>query len=759
MPDIAVPKKEESPSTYAPIGKELEVKDYVFKRIDELKEFRQLKLSGNNKSCEDIFKEADTEYQPRELTLSPRTRLESNEDTGLRSKLVKVGSSEDWQSNIASPDFYVKVNTALAILVDQNPEAVFLPSGRKWEKNTALAYANWKNSWEVSGAKQQLKNVIFNSAKYGTGVFRTYPKRIEMQKKVRTEYYKDQPEKDVYESKTLVKFDDLCRESLNPKQVWVSENARPGDYSSIDSWYFEKDYSFDRFKQEFEDFSNIEFCSPGQTVTDDKTNEEKKIKNNITVGFYEDQVNDMYVVVVPSAKIVLYHSPLPNDDGMLSLSICPWTLRDDQCIWGIGLYEIIRNDSVLYDKLLNMTLDQLVLSIYKMFFYKGTEEIGENGQLVLSPGVGKQVIDPSGMQFLEIPGPGAEAWKGLEFVQGRRDSNSGITPQLMAKFSSGTLGQDLQAKEAALERMKTPLDYILDCLQQEAYITLSWQKQILSTPEVLQYEDADHLVAALKEMGLDDQHIQQYQQEMQGGQSNGLLFSGQPDANGQSQQYANVYKEIPLNMEKDDKGEMIESDKMAFYRFGNDLPTHRLDWKGIIRIKPQSILAPSKELMRRMKLDLFNLIMPALQMMLQQPAFIPTMLPPVKQIIKVYDEDLKEWIDEDQFMQMYQAAMQPEPPVQPEPPRLSFSIDFALLTLDEQKQILEKYGGITVAPPLFADAAGHPNTGQPLFTDANNPLQGGGQQGQDFKPMVNRQDVGGGQSLGGNNLGQNIQIH
>ena len=70
------------------------------------------------------------------------------------------------------------------------------------------------------------------------------------------------------------------------------------------------------------------------------------------------------------------------------------------------------------------------------------------------------MIDPAAITFLQVPGPGVESWKGLEFLQDKKDINSGVTPQLSAKFGAKTLGQDLQAKEAALERMKTPLDYI-----------------------------------------------------------------------------------------------------------------------------------------------------------------------------------------------------------------------------------------------------------------------------------------------------------
>ena len=752
MPSVNLPDKDPVASSYNPRGNEKDFGERVFKRIDELKEHRKSKLAGLSKSVEDVFREADQEYQPHELILEKGKRLESNDETGLRSRLVKVGSADDWQSNMAAPDFYVKVNTALSILVDQNPEAVFIASNRKYQAVTRLAYGLWKNSWEVSGAKQQLKNFIFNMAKYGVGYMRTYPKKITLDKKIRKEYYPDQPDKDVYEDKKITKFNDLCRESLNAWQVWTSEMTRPGDYQSMDDWYYEKDFSWDRFQSEFKEYKNIVSVAKGANTGHEGEDVDEKHPDTVTVGFYENQVLDLYGIVIPSSKVVLYYSPLPNDEGMLSLTTAPWSLRSDLTIYGIGLWEIIRNDSVLYDRLLNMTMDQLVLAIYKMFFYKGVEVLGENGELNVSPGHGEQVMDPKAIQFLEVPGPGAEAWKGLDFLQMRKDQTSGVTPQLMANFGGKTLGQDMQAKEAALERMKTPLDYILDALQQEAYITLSWQKQILSTPEVVEFTSPENLTDALLEMGLTAEEIKAYLVDLDtNNPKSELLFQQTPEEEGQQpRKFANVYKEQSLNLEQDEEGELIESKEQRFFRFGIDLPTHKLDWRGMIRIKPQSVLAPSKELTRRMKLDLFNLVIPAIQGMLAQPMFIPILSLPIKQIIKVYEEDERDWMAEDELMKLYQAASQPvEPP--PEPPKMSFSVKLETLTPDVQKQILEKYAGIKIEEPLFIGPEGAvPEVssvplagGEAMPPDEEAPVE------PDFQPLVNRASVGGGQTMGG----------
>ena len=737
MPKIKLPKLKKTKS-YNPQGKEFEIQEFIIKRVDNLKKARQKTLPGaTDRNIEDVWRDCDREYAPHDLNFNAnRSRFESDEETGLRSRLVKVGADSDWQSDIASPDFYVKVNTALSILVDQNPEAVMIPTSRKYEKNTEIAQGNWKNSWEVSNGKQQLKKFMFNLSKYGTAYARTYPKIVKMEKEILTEFDAQNPDKNKFETSTLIKYNDLARENLNVWQVWTGDQTMPGDNESTEEWYFEKDFSWDKFQQEFGEYTNAKFVNKGDFQINEENNEanvREKDEDTVTVGFYENWVLDLYIVKIPSTGVVLYFSPLPNDDGKLSLWQAPWTLRDDRCPYGIGLWEIISQDTAMYNKLSNMTMDQLTLSIYKMFFHNGMDMIGENGNIQIEPGVGQQVMDPSNIKFLDIPGPGQESWKGLDFLQQRRDFNSGINSQLAAQFTGKTLGQDLQAKEAALERLKTPLDFILDALQEEAYITLSWQKQLLSTPEILEYTDIDDLEEGLLEAGLAEEEIEVYLKEVaEPNEESEILFNEEDDeaiaeAGGREsfdldedipvKRFANVFPETNLNLEEGEKGELIESEESKFYRFGSDLPTGRLDWKGMVRIKPQSVLVPSKELTKRMKLDLYNLVIPAVQMMLQQPQFIPMLLPPTEQIIKVFDEDVKDWLDKEQLNALAEQANKPQEEEPADKPKLSMSIKFEDLSLTDddgipqklsptQAQVLEEFYGIKVEDPLFIDKAG-----------------------------------------------------
>lgn len=745
LPTIGTDQPVTNPQTsYDPKGEEKVVQTFLSKRVPRLKEVRRKKLPGLDRSAEDIWADIDREFTPHELGLpGQRKRIETDETTGLRGKLVKIGDEGQWQADNADPVFYVKVTTALSILIEQNPEAVFMPSASRFEKSTEVAYATWKNSWENSNAKQQVKLFTFNLAKYGTAYGKTYPKTVVLDKTIQTEYYPDDQSKNQYQQKRIVKYNDICRRNLNPWRVWMSESTRPGDSLSTDDWYHEEDYSVEKFQSEFQDYPNAKLIQGGAFQLNDKhegTMAEKDTEDIVTVGFYENQVKDKYAIYVPARNIVLYHSPLPNDDGLLSVWTAPWSLRHDESHIGIGIYEIIRQDAASYDRMKNMTQDQLTLAIYKMFFHKGLDQLGQNGRLKVAPGVGEQVADPKGIQFLEVPGPGAEAWKGLQFFQDKVDSNSGVPQQLSGKFTGNTLGQDSQAKEVALQRMKAPLDFILDALQREAYLSLSWLKQILSIPEVLEWTDLETLQAGLKELGVSDDDITKYTQEAQNPITNGtLLYQGQETG----KKYANVFREISLNLEQDKNNELIPSDNSRFYRIGMHIAMTHLDWQGTIRIKPQSVLAPSKDLEKRNDLDLYNLVFPSIEKMAINPLMVPALMPSIKQIVKIFDKKVEEWMDVSYFQKLYQDASAPKPPPAPE---LKTSISIAYKDIigqpdDVQSQILEKFAGIKVEQPLFVDkASGAPIPGsggaQPVDQNNGQPTQEPAPNGQYAVPKA-----------------------
>jgi hypothetical protein len=61
---------------------------------------------------------------------------------GLRTRTVKIGDdTESWRSHNSEPTLFVKMNTALSILLDKDPEAFFEPGSKKYEATTKIAHS------------------------------------------------------------------------------------------------------------------------------------------------------------------------------------------------------------------------------------------------------------------------------------------------------------------------------------------------------------------------------------------------------------------------------------------------------------------------------------------------------------------------------------------------------------------------------------------------------------------------------------------
>lgn len=627
--------KEINPPSYRQTKEEEEIMKYQTRRIGEMKNYRK------SLKVEEEWKEADVEYYPQEIsfTNSKRKRFEADQDTGLRSRLVPIGdSSQEWRSTNSEPTLLAKIQTALSIIVDRNPQGVLTALQKKFEPRTALAQSLWKRNWEVSGSKDQLKLFTFNLAKYGWAVGRTYPRIVKYDKKVLTELDTEHPENNKYETKELVWYNDVAKQNMDPFRTWIDEMTRPYDTYSTNEVYFELDFSYDAAKVEFGHYENFKFVKPGMRVEPDtevetEDDENKDRQDIVTIGFFESRLKDRLCITVPSANIPLHTCPLPNDDGYLSLWHAMWVLRDAKSPYGISLWQIIKQNKRLYDKMQNMTMDQLVLSIMKMMFYTGSATTQGDGTIRIVPGKMQQIINGE-MKFLEVPGPGQQAWEGLKWLRGLQDDASGVTPTLEGAVNGNTLGEILHAKEAALKRLKVPLENISWAIEQDAYVALSWMKQIYSTPEVKYFADINELMAYEKEHGIQSQELfQEASTPTEEVGPDGMPIE-QP-----GQLVGSYLPQLSLHME-DREGKLVESKKSRFFQVGKDIPVEYLDWRGIFKVTPKSILAPSEELDKQRKMEVFNIVVPAIG---QDPQGL-LLKKPVMQVLKINEEDPEDWL-------------------------------------------------------------------------------------------------------------------
>ena len=605
-------------------------------RIVDLQESRK---SQYGTDLDELWAQADAAYIPHRLGTSGKKVVATDEEKGWRGSLVQIGAS-DWQSDIAHNNPYIKIQTALSILIDQNPTGVFTPAGKKYEATTNLHKQLYQRSWEHAQSKQQLKLFVFNLAKYGWSIARTYPLRISRKVRELVSIDQENPSKNVYQEKEVVEFNDIFRENLDPRNCWIDDIARPNNKFSIRDWAWRKVYAFDAAEEEFGKYPNWKFVSPGGNVEDTinnnkntKKDSQRRDKNLIEIFFYENRLKDLFMVVANGVPVVIEPLPISDSSGLKKLSCWQtyWTLRHAQCPYGIGIYEAMRFDQAMLDRFRNMTMDQLALSIYKMWFYQGTQTLTETGDIKIKPGIGKQVLDPKNVTFLEVPGPGNDAFSGIEMMRKDVDESSGIIQTLQGDTQEKTAYQSAVSRESALKRLKTPLDNILDALNEEGYITISLIQLVYSIPEIYEISDPELIDAYMNAVQSDPELYDRVQGE------NGEVFQ------------AKVFPEFPINMETDEKGNLIETEQTKFFR----VKPRFLKWEGTINIKAQSILTPSKEVNKAMELEFFNVLNPLLATLAQERQLALTIgenpildnLPhgkAAKSLVKLYEKDPKD---------------------------------------------------------------------------------------------------------------------
>ena len=227
-------KKAGPKPTYEPSSVERVATTYIKRRSGDMIDYRK------GLGIEQKWREADEEYIPHELDFgTTRKRFETDQDTGLRSRMVPVGDvTQQWRQASSAPTLLAKIQTAVSIICDQQPEAELVALLKKYSATTDLAYSLWKRNWTITEAKEKLKLVIFDLIKYGWAAQRTYPRIVKYDKRVLASKDTENPEKDTYKDKEVLWFNDVDRQRLDPYKTWIDELTQPYDtYSKIIKYF------------------------------------------------------------------------------------------------------------------------------------------------------------------------------------------------------------------------------------------------------------------------------------------------------------------------------------------------------------------------------------------------------------------------------------------------------------------------------------------------------------------------------------------
>lgn len=614
-----LPEEKEVKRGYNPTEDELKVWQEYQRRKKELMDSRK-NVHGIN--IDERMREWDKNYFNREADI-PASELDPD------------------QKPLAINNAFGKIQAALSILIDRNPEIILEEKLSKYSGLRELIKALAKSSWRKTNSLGQLKLSVFNAAKRGWFVGRTFNKKIITPAKFAKEIDK-KTGKMIYEERMITKMDDVAYVNLDNRNAWIDEQARPEDmYSARDAMHREI-WHIDDLKRMFpeKDFPNMKYVSEGGDVqetpegdstnnSDNNTGQSRELKKGMTeVFFYENQMTDWFIMEIN--KVMVVWEPLPQDHKRLSYTWGYWNLRSAETIYGIGIIEAMERDETLADRILNMTMRQLLISINPGGFYTGTEDM-ENENIKIKPGVFRRTLDPKNIQWLQVPPADMERTFGIAipWLESKEEQKTGITKRLEGEEqqkSGDTAFEIGVSREASLKRLRLPLKSFQYALSWELMNRIDLIKQVYSDFEV------EHLA--------NEEDIMNYLEEVQADPD--FYFIENEGNAGQEVFYVRKYREINTELDQDEKGNFIESDKKKFFK----IKPEYLSWEGDATVDVNSMLVQSEELERADTLRMSNILVP----MFQLPPEIA--LKPSKQLLISFNKDPKKWLPDEWIQQL-----------------------------------------------------------------------------------------------------------
>lgn len=366
-----------------------------------------------------------------------------------------------------------KILIATSVLAGKVPDAEVVGDDKIYNK---AAYELWKRTWTLKGANGQntLERTYQNLLTYGWAAWRTYPRRVSVQRK----------------GVEKLLFDDVYREPLDPDRTWLGLAQNIGDYWTQFEVYYEKDIpkaEFFRIMPDAKAFSRRKAfldtspnaVQPDQSQADLSTTEEAKTENqtfsehSFTIGYYENVLMNRYVV--KCGKFVIYDGELPNDDNYGSVLVARCFVKNILDPYGVGLYEMMRGNTALFTYINSLNAQQVEAEIFPLLFgpqvQNGSNTYRRSPNIInpKNPGTSIDVVKTSG-----------NVQQGIVFGQQQKtaiEENTGVNNIVAGNDAESTLGSTVILKEAALNRLTPPRNSMMNALQTDAHIALSWIEQ------------------------------------------------------------------------------------------------------------------------------------------------------------------------------------------------------------------------------------------------------------------------------------------
>ncbi len=547
--------------------KEKDILLFLKERYDAMKKKKD--ELGINYKC-DLY---DKLYTPHRV-LRLKDDKKEFEDAHL-----KIDEDDGRTANKSKPIAFEKIQTALAIMINQNPKATMKSYGNKWKLLNELVKRIYENNWDMNRLIIELRKFVFHLAKYGIAYGRRYIKKT--YKIARIEGKKER----------VIDFYDTIWETIHPKNVLLDEccdnprNAR--DLFII----------FSRSLQELKDrypeekYPRMKFIEKGRWLTDkDNTilpQDGSPIDSKIyEEAIYENVKKDIKLTVINGVLISGDDDELPGHQ--LSIFGDKWADKDESYD-GIGICQVLENYQPLVDDISNADID-LVREIIRPTLYKGSN-------LTLSDESEDEVAGHKLVQFdgdinqlkWDRPTRTNDGQQMQEAMSKEIDDATGISKDLSAMSEADTLGQASFNRENSLRRLSLPIDSIKCAIEDDANKALPLLAIVNANPiSTYEIEDVKELTEA-----------QQWLAENPNDERFVLMADGKI--------VRRQFKEIEINVEynKEDKT-YVSAEKSMFW----ELIPKTFDWKGKINIIPMSFLPESESMEQQAALQDLNIMMP-----------------------------------------------------------------------------------------------------------------------------------------------------
>ena len=512
-----------------------------------------------------------------------------------------------------------KILIATSVLAGKIPDATVICDDKVYGK---AAYELWKRTWELKGANGQntLERTYQNLFTYGWAAWRTYPRRVAVKR----------------QGVDKILFDDIYREPMDPKRTWLGLGQNVGDYWSQFEVYYEKDILKSEFFKMVPDALTVKgrknYLESCDTSTEAKDENQVKSEHSFTIGYYENVLMNRYVV--KCGKYIIYDGELPNDDNYGSIVVARCFVKNILDPHGVGLYEMMRGNTALFTYLNSLNAQQVEAEIFPLLF--GPQVQNGNATYKRSP----NVINPkSPGTTIDVVKTNGNVQQGMSFADQQKraiEENTGVNNIVAGQNSESTLGSTVILKEAAYNRLTPPKNSMMNALQTDAHIALSWIEQTYPVDKIFMI-DSDEDIAAFANQNPD------------------YFTETQEVYDDENQKVGNVVaasKNLRLNFDFTPDGELLEdvptrtiSSKKLFDEMAQH--NHKKSYIEFI-IDPDSMLVPSMEIQKQNYMAISPIITNQInlifQLRIQDPEAGASQLRAFERLLKIQKENIYDYI-------------------------------------------------------------------------------------------------------------------